>query len=99
MFPINVGVEDAEQLLCDSFTEYRRNLFTDVNIIFQNNGHLVWNNNFLQHLLYGDESLSYAVNRSILTRSVASFRSVAGSQDIYGKYDLNICKSKFHPLE
>ena len=69
MCPINDGMEDTEHflLLCDSFKEHRCNLLTDVNVLLQKSGHSVWSNIFLQHLLYGDESLSYEVNRSILT--------------------------------
>ena len=67
--PINDGIEDTEHflLLCDSFKEHRCNFLTDVNVVLQNSGHSVWSNSFLQLLLYGDESLSYEVNRSVLT--------------------------------
>ena len=73
MCPINDGIEDTEHflLLCDSFKEHRCNLLTvDVNVVLQNSGHSVWSNSFLQLLLYGDESLSYEVNRSILTLTI-----------------------------
>ena len=72
MCPINNGIEDTEHFLVlyDSFKEHRCNLFTDVNVVVQNSGHSVWNNSFLQLLLYGDESLSYEVNRSILTLTI-----------------------------
>ena len=72
MCPINDGIEDTEHflLLCDSLKERRYNLFTDVNVVFQNNGHSVWSNSFLQLLLYGDEGQSYEVNRSILTLTI-----------------------------
>ena len=72
MCPINDGIEDAEHflLLCDSFKEHRYNLVTDVNAVLQNGGHSVWSNSFLQLLLYGDESLSYEANRSILTLTI-----------------------------
>ena len=68
MCPINDGIEDTEHflLLCNSFKEHRCNLLTDVNVVLQNSGHSVWSNSFLQLLLYGDESLSYEVNRSIV---------------------------------
>ena len=69
MCPINDGVEDTEHflLLCDSYKEHRCNLLADVNAVLQNSGHSVWSNSFLQLLLYGDQSLSYEANRSILT--------------------------------
>ena len=77
MCPVNDGIEDTEHflLLCDSFKEHRYNLFTDVKAGLQDSGHSfwhswVWNNSFLQLLLYGDESLSYEVNRSILTLTI-----------------------------
>ena len=53
-----------------SFKEHRCNLLTDVNVVLQNSGHSVWSNSFLQLLLYGDESLSYEVNRSIPTLTI-----------------------------
>ena len=70
MCPINDGMEEAKHfvLLCDSFKEYRGNLLTDFNVILENNGHSVCN--ILQILLYGDESLSYEVSRSILTLTI-----------------------------
>ena len=72
MCPINDGVEDTEHflLLCDSFKEHRCNLLADVNAVLQNSGHSVWSNSFLQLLLYGDQSLSYEANRSILTLTI-----------------------------
>ena len=72
MCSINDGIEDTEHfwLLCDSFKEHRCNLLTDVNVALQNSGNSVWSNSFLQLLLYGDESLSYEVNRSILTLTI-----------------------------
>ena len=73
MCPINDDVEDTEHflLLCDSFKEHRCNLLTDVYVVLQNSGHSVWSNTFLQLLLYGDQSLSYETNRSILTLTTA----------------------------
>ena len=70
--PINDGIEDTEHflLLCDSFKEHRCNLLTDVNVVLQNSGYSVWGNSSLQLLLCGDESLSYEVNRSILTLTI-----------------------------
>ena len=38
--------------------------------VLQNSGHSVWSNIFLQLLLYGDQSLSYEANRSILTLTI-----------------------------
>ena len=72
MYPINDGIEDTGHflLLCDSFKEHRCNLLTDVKVFLQNSGHSVWSNSFLQLLLYDDESLSYNVNRSILTLTI-----------------------------
>ena len=72
MCQINDGVEDMEHflLLCDSFKEHRCNLLADVNAVLQNSGHSIWSNSFLQLLLYGDQSLSYEANRSILTLTI-----------------------------
>ena len=72
MCPISDGIEDMENflLLCDSFKEHRCNLLTDVNVVLQNSGHSVWSNSFCNFFLYGDESLSYDVNRSILTLTI-----------------------------
>ena len=61
---------DEDQLFCDSFKEHRCNLLADVNAVLQNSGHSVWSNSFLQLLLYGDQSLSYEANRSILTLTI-----------------------------
>ena len=74
MCPINDGIEDTEHILrlCDLFKELRCNLLTDVNVLIQNSGHSVWSNSFLQLLLYGNESLSYEVNRSILTLTITN---------------------------
>ena len=71
MCPVNDGIEDTEHfvLLCDSFKEQRCNLLIDVSVVLQNIGRSVWSNSFLQLLLYG-ESLSYEVNRSILTLTI-----------------------------
>ena len=72
MCPINDGIEDTEHflLLCDSFKEHRCNLLTDFHVVLQSSGHSIWSNTFLQLLLYGDESLSDEVNRSIPTLTI-----------------------------
>ena len=65
MRPINDGIEDTEYflLLCDSFKEHRCNLLTNLlMLLFKIEGIL--------SSLYGDESLPYEVNRSILTLTI-----------------------------
>ena len=77
MCPSNNGTEDAEEflLLCPSFDARRRDLLAGVSNSLRRNGHSNLSNKVLTLLLfYGDEKLSYDLNRTILNLTIQFHR-------------------------
>ena len=73
MCSINDGIEDTEHflLLCNSFTEHRRNILAGVNDVLEAYGYSeAPDNNILQLLLYGNKNLPLEANRLILNATM-----------------------------
>ena len=80
MCPSNDGIEDAEHFLlrCPSFDAQRRDLLAGVYDVLRPFGHSNLSNKVLtQLLLYGDESFSYYLNRTILNLTIQFIRETA----------------------
>ena len=80
------GLHDPEHflLICDSFKEQNAH----VNALLQNSGYFVLGNSFLPSL-YGNERLSYEVNRSSLTMTI----TISSRQKVLTK-DCSCCLKK-----
>ena len=73
MCSINDGIEDTEHflLLCNSFTEHRRNLLAGVSNVLEAYGYYeAQDDNILQLLLFGNKNLLLEANRLILNAAM-----------------------------